>query len=210
MRESLGQRTRNDTYNAYHIEAFKMNPIIFVYKVALHIRRWVYNACYQTHFSSIGSNFKLFIKSAKIGRAVRIGNQCWIEEVVRYQGISYTPKLEIGDLTALSDAVHISCAHNISIGNGVLFGSNIYVGDHAHGYGPDNTDVPPGMRPLTNLGKISIGNRCWLCDGCVVLANTSIAPDSVVAANSVVKNFSESRPAIIAGNPAKVVKYLDL
>lgn len=187
-----------------------MNPIIIFYKAALRIRRLTYNALYKTHFSSIGSNFKLFIQSAKIGNAVRIGDQCWIEEVVRYQGIAYTPKLEIGDLTALSDAVHISCAYNISIGNGVLFGSSIYVGDHAHGYGPNDTAIPPGMRPLTNFGKISIGDRCWLCDGCVVLANTSIAPDSVVAANSVVKNFCESRPAIIAGNPAKVVKYLDL
>jgi len=161
-------------------------------------------------FSRVGKSCKIFsAKYMSFGNKVTMGDYCWIEAVAHYRGTKYSPKLIVGDDVRFSDAVHISCVENITIGNGVLFGSRIYIGDHAHGYGPNAGNIAPGDRELINFGAVNIGDRCWVGDGVVILANTQIHPDSVISANSVVQSLKTDRPAIVAGSPATVVKYLD-
>jgi acetyltransferase-like isoleucine patch superfamily enzyme len=94
-----------------------------------------------------------------------------------------------------------------------LLGSNIYIGDHTHGPTKINIEIInvlpiPAKRELDNLGPIIIGARSWICDGVVILPNSRIHHDSIIAANSVVKLVT-NRPALIAGAPAKIIRYLD-
>ena len=147
----------------------------------------------------------------KFGEDVCIGDFCWIEAVYKYQHKKYQPNLTIGDNVALSDLSHISCADSICIGADCLIGSKVYIGDHNHGSLNNLTELlvtPPAQRHLSDLMPIIIGEKCWICDGVVILGGTRLAAGSVVGANNVVRIVVD-RPALIAGMPAKIIKYLD-
>lgn len=145
----------------------------------------------------------------RIGRGVSLGDFCWIEALRGYKGQQFSPKLVLEDEVAISDLTHISCAESITIGAGTLIGSKVYIGDHHHGSvacWSQDASVPPAGRPLGDFGAVVIGCNCWIGDGAVLLPSTHIAPNSIVAANSVVK-LSVDRPALIAGCPAKVIRF---
>jgi lipopolysaccharide O-acetyltransferase len=119
--------------------------------------------------------------------------------------------LVLGSRVAISDFTHISCVERIEIGDDCLLGSKVYIGDHSHGSVADLEqirDVAPAQRPLSDIAEIIIGEKTWIGDGAVILAGTRIARSSIVGANSVVR-LKEERPALIAGVPARVIRYLD-
>ncbi len=163
-------------------------------------------------FATVGRHAKVRGSSClTVGGNVRIGDFCWIEAVVSYGGKRYQPRLVIGDGVALSDLTHISCVERIYIGNHCLLGSKIYIGDHNHGSMSDTEQilhVAPARRPLADVAEIMIGEMTWIGDGAVILPGTKIGRCSIVGANSVVR-LREDRPALIAGVPAKVIRYLD-
>jgi acetyltransferase-like isoleucine patch superfamily enzyme len=144
---------------------------------------------------------------------LRVGDFCWIEAVSSYGGALHEPALVIGANVAISDLTHISCVNSVTIGDGCLLGSKIYIGDHSHGRASSMTVVDlataPALRPLDDISPIYIGANCWIGDGAVILADTYLAAGSIVGANSVVKLHCK-RPAVIAGIPARVVRYLDV
>lgn len=185
-------------------------PLELLYKLAGKIRTATINAIYGKRFVRFGMCSKLMgVKHIQFGRKVSIGDFCWVEAVGRYSGKIYSPRLTVGNDVRMSDAVHISCAHRIIIGEGVLIGSRVYIGDHSHGYGPNEANIAPGDRHLCDFGEVAIGERTWIGDGVVVLQGSEIFKDSVIAANSVVRKIKTNRPAMIGGNPATVIKYLD-
>jgi acetyltransferase-like isoleucine patch superfamily enzyme len=146
-----------------------------------------------------------------IGTEVRIGDFCWIEAVASYAGRRYRPRLIIGNRVMLSDLTHISCVELIQIGDDCLLGSKIYIGDHHHGSASDIEEVlgvAPAQRPLADISEIIIGKKTWIGDGAVILPGTRICSCSIVGANSVVR-LQEDRPALIAGAPARVIRFLD-
>lgn len=171
-------------------------------------------ACLRTglRFKRVGRHAKIYgAPSFVLGADVALGDFCWLEAVRSYRGVAYEPRLVFGDRVAISDLTHISCVHSITIGEDCLLGSKIYIGDHSHGSTRamnSNVSVAPAMKPLDDIAAILIGARTWIGDGAVILAGTSLAPDSIVAANSVVK-LKEERAALIAGVPARVIRYLD-
>ena len=60
----------------------------------------------------------------------------------------------------------------------------------------------------TLIGKpVTIGDNVWFGGNCVVLPGVTIGNNVVVGAGSVVtKNVPDN--AVIAGNPAKILKYI--
>lgn len=147
----------------------------------------------------------------RVGAGVSLGDFCWIEAVARYGGRRYHPKLVIGDRVALSDLTHISCVSHVQIGDDCLLGSKIYIGDHHHGnvgVTAEVLNVAPAKRPLGDIEEINIGEKTWIGDGVVILPGARIGSSSIVGANSVVR-IQEVRPALIAGAPARVIRYLD-
>lgn len=163
-------------------------------------------------FKSVGRAAKVRGAAAiSIGAGVSIGDFCWIEAVRLYRGMHYEPRLTFHDRVAMSDFVHISCAQSITLGEDCLLGSKVYIGDHNHGNVRDLEQiatVAPAARPLGDFDDISIGARTWIGDGAVILAGTALAPGSIVGANSVVK-LKLDRPALLAGVPARVIRYFD-
>ncbi|MCZ2497706.1 acyltransferase [Xylophilus sp. Kf1] len=163
-------------------------------------------------FKRVGRGLRLMGGRGIVGgENAAFGVFCWLECVFSYKGISHLPKLSLGRDISASDFLHVSCAGRIQIGDGCLIGSRVYIGDNSHGalssYGGHSL-VNPAERPLAGVQEINIGARCWIGDGTVILAGASIAADSVVGANSVVR-IKVDRPALIAGVPATVLRYLD-
>lgn len=176
------------------------------------LRAWLVYLLLGVKFRKIGKHSKVLGSGAvSVGTDATIGDFCWIEAVTYYAGVRFAPNLSIGKRVAISDLTHISCVYKIVLGDDCLVGSKVYIGDHSHGSVENVTEiltVPPARRPLGDIEEISVGAMTWICDGVVILAGSNIAPHSIIAANSVVR-LRESRPALIGGVPAKVIRYLD-
>lgn len=107
--------------------------------------------------------------------------------------------------TEIASGVYIGPQCNIGkckIEKDVLLGSGVHImsGKGQHNF--DNLTTP--IRDQGGVfSKVTIGENSWLGNGALIMAN--IGKNCVVAAGSVVINNVEDY-AIVAGNPAKVIK----
>jgi lipopolysaccharide O-acetyltransferase len=149
-------------------------------------------------FISIGENFSA-------------GDGLWLEAVTHYGDQCFRPQLVIGNHVHLSHWCHITCNHSITIGDHVLIGSKVFIGDHNHGsFGPncDHPSVPPALRNLERGRSIIIERNVWLGDGVVVCPDVTMGYGSVAGANAVVT--ADVAPlTMVAGAPAKVIRRYD-
>lgn len=149
----------------------------------------------------------------QLGENITVGDFCWIEAVTHYADQSFRPVLQIGRDISLSDFVHISCVRAITISDGTLIGSKVYIGDHSHGtyskgLSAEQLNIPPAVRHLGDIAPVRIGRNCWIGDNAVILAGTEIGEGCIIGANSVVRgNFPSF--TVIAGSPARVVRELN-
>ncbi len=111
-------------------------------------------------------------------------------------------RIEIGNAVLLAPGVRLSASDSICIGDGCLIANGVYVTDSDwHGI-YDRISRPKEPSP------VNIGRNVWLGDHAVVLKGVTIGENSIVAARAVVtRDVPEN--AVVAGNPAKVVKQLD-
>lgn len=131
---------------------------------------------------------------------------CW----VKYAGEEFSPSIIIGDNCNIGEHTHMSAINKIIIGNGLLTGQYVYIGDNSHGeLSQEDADIPPIRRTLKSKGPILIGNNVWIGDKCTILAGVSIGDNAIVAANSVVTHDVPSN-SVVAGAPAKIVKELKI
>jgi acetyltransferase-like isoleucine patch superfamily enzyme len=115
-------------------------------------------------------------------------------------------RIDVGPKTFMNTGSIVASSEAITIGEDVLFGPNVCVVDADHEFrDPDVAIARQGMR---SRGPIVIGDGAWVATGAVILGGTEIAPGSVVAANAVVRGIFPKR-CVLAGTPAKVVRYLD-
>ncbi len=147
-------------------------------------------------------------KYISIGKNCIIGSESRIEAWDSYRGINYHPEIKLGDQVHINSAIHIGCINKIEVGDDCLFGSHVMIIDHSHGKNSvDELKIHPDERELYSKGPIKIGNRCWICENAVILPGVTIGEAAVVAAGAVV---TKDVPAncVVAGNPAKIVKYI--
>lgn len=89
------------------------------------------------------------------------------------------------------------------IGDNVIGGQNIRF--HASNHCFDRIDIDIKAQGVI-AKEITVGDNCWIGAGAVFCAGSSIGNGCVVGANSVVtKKFPDN--CVIAGNPAKVIRY---
>lgn len=95
---------------------------------------------------------------------------------------------------------YLGGAGGIYIGDYVIFGPNV-------GILSSNHDLYERDKSVGK--KIVIGNYSWIGMNALVLAGVELGPSTIVAGGSVVtKSFPEGY-CVLAGSPAKVIKYLD-
>jgi maltose O-acetyltransferase len=137
------------------------------------------------------------------GGTVRIGKHFVVRGRVARCEISANKKAEIriGNRVFLNQGAIISARQSIEIGDDTLIGDFSAIYDsNWHCLDPDHPDMP---RPVV------IGKNVWLGNGVLVLPGSEIGDHTVVAARSVVRGSLPPR-VLAAGNPAKVIKQLDI
>lgn len=137
------------------------------------------------------------------GGIARIGKRFVVRGVVARCEISADPdsQLLIGDRVFVNQGVVIAARELIEIGDDTLIGDFSAIYDS--NYHPLDPGHPVKPRP------VKIGKNVWLGNGVLVLPGSRIGDHAVVAARSVVKGDIPPR-VLAAGNPAKVVKQLDI
>ena len=119
----------------------------------------------------------------------------------------FTPSLIIGDDCHFGAFNHITCINSIHIGDRLLTGKWVTITDNNHGdTSGDTLRVSPIMRPLVSKGPVVIGNDVWIGDKATILPGVTIGDGAVIAANSVIVKDVPAY-SVVAGNPAKVVKW---
>lgn len=95
---------------------------------------------------------------------------------------------------------YISGAGGVWIGDYVRFGPNV-------GILSVNHDLYERDKAVGN--PIKIGDYCWIGMNALVLAGVELGPSTIVGGGSIVTKSFPDGYCVIAGNPAKVIKYLD-
>lgn len=101
-------------------------------------------------------------------------------------------------------------AFNYIDGNGdVEIGDNVRIGPHCAIYSANHTfdDITKNISSQSlSYGKVTLENNIWIGSHAVILAGVTIGEGSVIAAGFVV-NRDVPPYSIVAGVPAKVIKY---
>ena len=79
-----------------------------------------------------------------------------------------------------------------------MFGPDVYITDSNHTYGPG---LKPNEKPM-HVGKVKIGNRCWIGANVVILKDVELGDGCVVGAGAVVTK-SVAPGSVVAGVPAQ-------
>lgn len=114
---------------------------------------------------------------------------------------------------------YTDCGKNISLGKkvfinmnccfqdqgGIEIGDNVLIGHHVV-LATLQHDLAPSRRQNLTPKKIVIGNNVWIGSNVTILPGVKIGDGAIVGAGSVVTHDVEKN-AVVAGNPAKVLKY---
>lgn len=120
----------------------------------------------------------------------------------------FSPSITIGNNCHIGGYNHITACNKITIGDGLLTGRYVYIGDNSHGgLSWEEASIPPLKRKLVSKGEVIIGNNVWLGDKVAILAGVHIGNNVIVAANAVVTKDVPSN-CIVAGVPARIMKQL--
>ena len=96
-----------------------------------------------------------------------------------------------------------SSESRITIGDDVLFASNVLVTNENHGMNPESNE--PYMNQALNSKDVKIGDGCWIGEKVIILPGVSIGEKCIIGAGSVVTK-SVPNYSIVVGNPAKIIK----
>lgn len=129
---------------------------------------------------------------------------CDIMAPVNLAPFGHLKWIHIGANTFINSGLRIGASIDapVEIGENCAIGPNVSFEATGHDL-VWRTETGWGMK----VGKISVGDRCWIGAGSIILANVTIGNGVVVAAGSVVTRDVEPY-CVVAGVPAKLVKRL--
>ena len=137
---------------------------------------------HKTAYSSVLSSWIVFTQRM---RGVKIGNNCHIAPYVLFDLVY--PKM-------------------ISIGNNVTISSNVMI--FAHINPTTNSSLKKHGYPRT-VNPVKIDDGVIISPGSIITAGTNIGKNCIIGAGSVVStNIPEN--SVVLGNPARVIKKIDL
>jgi len=113
-----------------------------------------------------------------------------------------SPVVRVGDRCVIGKGSGIVAHLDVEIGDDVWTGHHVYVTDANHGY--EDVTMPPGLQ-FAPPRPVSIGNRCWLGHGAIVLPGVTIGEHAIIGAGAVVAGDIPAL-SVAVGNPARVVR----
>jgi len=137
----------------------------------------------------------------RIGEFNSFTQGCWLWPVdVPFGGI----RIAIGNYNYFNRNLMIDACGYVEIGDRNMFGPDVYITDSNHQFGGA---VAPHTLPM-DIGRVRIGNHCWIGARAIILKNVELGNGCVVGAGAVVtKSFPGG--SVIAGVPAKLIRQSD-
>jgi acetyltransferase-like isoleucine patch superfamily enzyme len=142
----------------------------------------------------------------EIGNGVLIMPGAWLSVVEEHRGRHYEPRLRIGDRVEVGRDMVIACVGLIEIGEDVLTGDRVFIGDTYHDFRAP--DVPVARQQMVDPKPVRIGPGAFLGVGAIVLPGVTIGENGYVGAGAVVTRNVPDR-CVVVGNPARVIKRWD-
>jgi acetyltransferase-like isoleucine patch superfamily enzyme len=136
---------------------------------------------------------RLYNPGLKVGKGFFCASGC---------RISKGREMVIGDNFYMGSNCHLGA--NMRVGDDVMFASDVAVvgGDHKIDY----IDVPIRYSGRDTFKTAEFDDGCWIGHGAIILHGVKIGKGAVVAAGSVVTK-DVMPESIVAGNPAKLIRY---
>lgn len=92
----------------------------------------------------------------------------------------------------------------VRIGDNVMMGPEVII--HTSGHSFERTDIPMRLQGRSAPKMVIIQDDVWIGQRAMIMPGVTVSQGSIIAAGSVVtKDVPEY--AVIAGNPARIVKY---
>ena len=107
-------------------------------------------------------------------------------------------RIRIGDRNYFNRNLMIDACGLVEIGDQNMFGPDVYITDSNHRFDPS---LAPSAQPM-DVGKVKVGNRCWIGAKAVILKDVELGDGCVVGAGAVVTK-SVLPGAVVVGVPAK-------
>ena len=135
------------------------------------------------------------------GDKVSVGSYALVRPANIYGG-DIGEGLKVGDESNIGPYSYIGCSGYIEIGNRVMISPRVSIYAENHVFA--DTSVPMKDQGVQR-GFVKIEDDCWIASNSVILSGVTVGTGAVVAAGSVVTKDVPAY-AIVAGNPAKVIK----
>ncbi len=136
------------------------------------------------------------ISSLKIGSATNFRRFCTLT-------LDGKCELNIGNNNFFNNGCSINCLGYVKIGNYNLFGEGVKIYDHNHLFRDKNVLV---QNQGFSIGKVEIGNNCWVGSNTVILNNVIIGDNVIIGANNLIYKSIPSN-SIVKSNTHGVVDY---
>ena len=118
------------------------------------------------------------------------------------------PRLSIGDGTFVGHNCTFAIADSVQIGRRCLLSTDVCFRDY-DGHPINPADRAAGLHADNDaVIPIQIGDNVWIGMRAIILKGVTIGNNSIVGAGAVVTKDVPAN-AVVAGNPAKLVKHLD-
>jgi acetyltransferase-like isoleucine patch superfamily enzyme len=173
---------------------FKINSYIFAYL----------NTFYLTlFFKQVGRGSLIFPHSRILSPSrISVGRKCMILPGSRMEVVKTgDAHLTIGDNCHVGNNLFISCAANITIGDGVLLSDNVCIVDNTH-INVDTTRSTIGQGISSEC--INVCDNVTIFRNATILEGVTIGEGAVIGAGALVNK--DVRPyAIVSGSPAREI-----
>lgn len=159
--------------------------------------RWLFRKLGRTSTILIGRNFTAHSKATY--------NSLGVIQKTLLRTASYGAELVIGDYVGVSGCSICAC-QSVRIGNHVLVGTGVIITDS------DLHPVDPVARLNGGAAKtapVVIGRNVFIGARAIILKGVTIGDNSTIGAGAVVTH-SVPANSVVAGNPATVVKTLEV
>lgn len=115
--------------------------------------------------------------------------------------VSFNHALQIGDNSGIGE--HSEIYGDVRIGNDVMMGTNCIIYSRNHKF--DRVDIPMWKQGFSEVKPVIIDDDVWIGGRVTILPGVHVGKGVVIGAGSVVtKDIPEY--AIVAGNPAKIIR----
>lgn len=117
--------------------------------------------------------------------------------------VRFGPNVSLGINVSIAENVLIYRTAPVTIGDDTMIAPNVIIHTSTHDYNYH----PMWTRRIDR--PVEIGKHVWIGCGAIILPGVKIGDYAVIAAGSVVTAHVPSS-AIVAGNPARIIKYRDM